>query len=89
MEFYKVTKDDLYDTSKNVYPLSAARGVLMYLLYATREHKVYEIQEMFGYNGRRAVEYRIATVASSVKKGTDKLAEDVKKIQELLNSKVK
>lgn len=89
MEFYKVTKDDLYDTSKNVYPLSAARGVFMYLLYESREHKIYEIQEMFGYSNRRTIEIRIATVSSSVKKGNDKLAEDVKKIQESLNSKIK
>lgn len=89
MEHFQVSKEDLYDTSKNVYPFSAARSVLMYMLYASREYKIYEIQEMFGYSARRTVEYRIGTVASSVKKGVGKFAEDVKSIKEKLNEKIK
>lgn len=88
-EHFQVSKEDLYDTSKRAYPFSAAHSVLMYLLYASREYKIYEIQKMFGYNARRTVEYRIASVASSVKKDVGKLAEDVKAIKEKLNEKIK
>ena len=41
MEHFQVSKEDLYDTSKNVYPFSAARSVLMYMLYVSREYKIY------------------------------------------------
>ena len=44
---------------------------------------------MFGYSARRTVEYRIASVASSVKKNVGKFAEDVKAIKEKLNEKIK
>lgn len=88
IEFYKVSKEDLYNTSDNRYPLSAARSVYMYLLYASKVCKMYEIQAMFDYTSSRSVEIRIATVASSVRKGTDKLAEDVMIIQEKLNNKI-
>ena len=88
-EHFQVSKEDLYDTSKNVYPFSAARSVLMYMLYASREYKIYEIQEMFGYSARRTVEYRIASVASSVKKETGKFAEDVRVVKKKLNKKIK
>lgn len=89
MEHFQVSKEDLYDTSKNVYPFSAARSVLMYILYTSREYKIYEIQKMFGYSARRTVEYRIASVSSSVKKDVGKFAEDVKAIKEKINEKIK
>lgn len=88
-EHFQVSKEDIYDTSKNVYPFSAARSVLMYMLYASREYKIYEIQKMFGYSARRTVEYRIASVSSSVKKNVGKFAEDVRVIKEMLNEKIK
>lgn len=87
--FYKVSKEDLYDTGNNEYPLAAARSVLMYLLYASKEYRIYEIQALFGYSNRRTVELRLATVASSIKKGTNKLAEDMTTIQSMLNDKNK
>lgn len=86
VKHFMVSIVDLYSTKKE-YPLNGARSVLMYMLYSYKVKKIYEITYLFGYNSQRTVEMRIAKVASAVKTGYNKFAEDVEKINRMLTKK--
>lgn len=88
-EYYKVTHDDLYTQGNKEYPINGAKSVFLYFLYKTKLRTFPQLKAMFCYRSQRTVEMRVATVASAVKHDAGKYAEDVKKINEMLNEKFK
>lgn len=84
-DYYKVTHDDLYSQGNKEYPINGAKSVFLYFLYKTKLRTFPQLKAMFCYRSQRTVEMRVATVASFVKHDKGKFAEDVKKIEEMLN----
>jgi chromosomal replication initiation ATPase DnaA len=86
-DYYKVTHDDLYTQGNKEYPSNGAKSVFLYFLYKNKLRTFPQLKAMFYYRSQRTVEMRVATVTSAVTHNQGKYADDVKKINEMLNVK--
>ena len=85
-EYFNVKPKDIYSLSKRKYPQGIARDIIIYLLFANG-YKSYVIAKMFGFD--TTMVYRHCGWVKSSLKTEPKVKEDLEKIQEMLNEKIK
>ena len=82
LQWYNIKHEELF-SFENVYPLNGARSAYMYLLLE-HGYTLEDIQELFGYNVRRTVELRIATVQLDINRKWGRFATDVEEIEKII-----